>query len=128
VDLRRRGRARGRGGARDLSAEAGAGEKAKSRYLAEHFAFIRDKILQRVTYPPLARRMGWQGKVVLSFQINRKGEVAEITLIQSSGYPELDEEGIATLRRASPFSPPPVTYEEKLEVEIPLVFRLEERR
>jgi TonB family protein len=41
--------------------------------------------------------------VVLSFQINRKGEVGEIRLTQSSGYEELDREGIATLRRASPF-------------------------
>jgi protein TonB len=79
-------------------------------------------------YPREARRRGWEGKVVLSFQINRRGEVAELKLVQSSGYPELDEEGIATLRRASPFLPPPVTEERGLEVEIPLVFRLEERR
>ena len=66
-----------------------------------------------------------EGKVVLSFQINRKGEAAQIKVVQSSEYQELDAEGIATIRRASPFSPPPLEGEEKLEVEIPLIFTLE---
>ena len=104
------------------------GEGKGSGDLGSYLGNARMRIEKATRYPREARRRGWEGKVVLSFQINRKGEVAEITLIQSSGYPELDEEGIATLRRASPFSPPPVTDEEKLEVEIPLVFRLEERR
>ena len=63
--------------------------------------------------------------MVLSFQINRKGEVAKIRLVQSSGYRDLDEEGISTIRRASPFSPPPLTDQDRLEVEIPMVFKLE---
>jgi TonB family protein len=88
----------------------------------------RMRIEKAKRYPPEARRRGWAGKVVLSFQINRKGEAAQIRLVQSSGYQELDEEGIATLRRASPFLPPPVAGGGGLEVEIPLLFRLEERR
>jgi protein TonB len=63
--------------------------------------------------------------VVLSFQINRKGEVSQIRLVQTSGYQKLDEEGIATIRRASPFSPPPLGDQNMLEVEVPLVFKLE---
>jgi protein TonB len=96
--------------------------------LGSYLGNARMRIEKAKRYPREARRRGWERKVVLSFQITRKGEVAEIRLIQSSGYPELDEEGIATLRRASPFLPPPVTEERGLEVEIPLVFRLEERR
>lgn len=96
--------------------------------LDAYLGYARMKIEKAKRYPREARRNGWEGRVVLSFQINRKGEVAEISLIQSSGYRELDEEGMAILRRASPFSPPPLTEDEKLEVNIPLVFRLEERR
>jgi TonB family protein len=51
--------------------------------------------------------------------------VTQIRLVQTSGYQELDDEGIATIRRASPFSPPPLTGQDKLELEIPLVFKLE---
>jgi protein TonB len=96
--------------------------------LGSYLGNARMRIEKAKRYPREARRRGWEGKVVLSFQINRKGEVAQIRLVQSSGYPDLDEEGFATLRRASPFLPPPVTDEREFEVEIPLVFRLEERR
>ncbi|MCX5918559.1 MAG: energy transducer TonB [Deltaproteobacteria bacterium] len=96
--------------------------------LGSYLGNARMRIEKAKRYPREARRRGWEGKVILSFQINRKGEVAQIRLVQSSGYQELDEEGIATIRRASPFLPLPVTEERGLEVEIPLVFRLEERR
>ena len=38
------------------------------------FAFIRDTILKRIKdkYPDRARRMGWEGKVLLSFDLFRK--------------------------------------------------------
>lgn len=104
------------------------GESKGRGDLGSYLGSARMKIEKAKRYPREARRRGWEGKVVLFFQINRKGEVAEIKLIQSSGYPDLDEEGFATLRRASPFLPPPLTDQDRLEVEIPLVFRLEERR
>lgn len=102
----------------------GAGKEDLRSYLGQ----ARMKIEKAKRYPREARRRGWEGKVVLSFQINRKGEVANVRLIQSSGYDTLDEEALAMLRRVSPFSPPPLTDDDKLEVEIPLLFRLEEKK
>ena len=96
--------------------------------LGSYLGHVRMRIEKGKRYPREARRRGWEGKVILSFQINRKGEVAQIGLVQSSGYQELDEEGIATIPRASPFLPLPMTEGGELEVEIPLVFRLEERK
>jgi protein TonB len=93
--------------------------------LGSYLGNARMKIEKAKRYPREARRRGREGKVILSFQINRKGEVAQIRLVQTSGYRELDDEGIATIRRASPFLPPPLTDQDKLEVEIPLVFKLE---
>ena len=102
------------------TAEAGAGEKAKSRYLAEHFAFIRDKILQRVTYPPLARRMGWQGKVVLSFVINPNGTIKEPLVAQGSGHEILDQSALEALKGSTPFPQPPV----EARITIPIAYKL----
>jgi protein TonB len=93
--------------------------------LGSYLGNARLKIEKAKRYPREARRRGWEGEVVLSFQINRKGEVSQIRLVRSSGYQELDDEGIATIRRASPFLPPPLADQNKLEVEIPLVFKLE---
>ena len=96
--------------------------------LSSYLGGARLKIEKAKRYPREARRRGWEGRVVVSFQINRQGEAAEIRLVQSSGYRDLDEEGVATIRRASPFSPPPLEEEEKIRVEIPLLFRFEENR
>jgi TonB family protein len=113
----------------------GKGEKTGSIYyqgegkgggdLGSYLGNARIKIEKAKQYPREARIKGWEGKVEISFRINRKGQVGEIRIIQSSGYEELDREAIATLRRASPFSPPPYDEEKMLVVEIPLVFKLE---
>ena len=79
-------------------------------------------------YPRKARRKGCEGKVIVSFQIDPRGEVREIRLVQSCGYPELDEEGMATLRRASPFPSPLLIEKEKLVLEVPILFKLEQRK
>jgi len=119
----------GKGTAPPKGAKTGSvyfqGEGKGKGDLGSYLGNARMRIEKAKRYPREARRKGWEGKVVLSFHINRKGEAAQIRLVQSSGYQELDEEGIATIRRASPFSPPPLEEDEKLVVEIPLVFKLD---
>ncbi len=46
------------------------------------------KFLQRETpiYPPLARRLGKEGKVVLKLTINEKGELVDIEIVESAPY------------------------------------------
>jgi len=96
--------------------------------LGSYLGNARMRIEKAKRYPREARRKGREGKVVVSFQIDRKGEVGEIRLVQSCGYPELDEEGMATLRRASPFPSPLLIEKEKLVLEVPILFKLEERK
>jgi protein TonB len=95
--------------------------------LGSYLGSARMRIEKAKRYPREARRKGLEGKVVLSFQINRKGEAGEIKLIQSSGYSELDEEGIATIRRASPFPSPLLIEKENLFLEVPIHFKLEKK-
>ena len=105
----------------------GAGNKASDQessragYLNEHFAYIRDKILRNVVYPDVARRMGWQGKVVLSFVITAKGAVKSFQVVQSSGFKMLDGQAIETVQDAAPFPKPPV----EAKLVIPIIYRLD---
>ncbi len=108
----------GTGGGATL--EAGSPEKAKNRFLAEHFAYIRDKILKNVSYPVLARRLGWQGKVVLSFIITTTGSIKDLQLIQGSGYEILDQNALESLKGSVPFPRPPV----EAQITIPVVYQL----
>ena len=56
-------------------------------------------------YPSAAH--GKLGKVVVSFVLNRAGDVIDNTVTKSSGNTVLDREAIEILRRASPFPPFP---------------------
>jgi protein TonB len=45
-------------------------------------------------YPPLARRLGEQGSVRLSLTISATGDVTGATVVQSSGFPDLDQTAV----------------------------------
>jgi protein TonB len=99
----------------------GGKESARTKYLKEHFAYIRDKILKNISYPDSARRMGWQGKVLLSFIITADGSVREFKIIQGSGFPILDKSAIETVKDTAPFPRPPG----EAQLVIPIIYRLE---
>jgi protein TonB len=99
----------------------GGQESARTKYLSEQFAYIRNKILRNVSYPDTARRMGWQGKVLLSFVITADGSVREFKIIQSSGFTILDKNAIKTVSDTAPFPRPPG----EAQLVIPIIYHLE---
>jgi len=62
---------------------------------------IRDEVLKNVTYPERARRMGWEGKVIISFMIHEDGSVHDARILQSSGVSMLDESAREALRKST---------------------------
>jgi protein TonB len=50
-------------------------------------------------YPPLARRMGEEGRVVLRVHVRADGGAGEVLLHTSSGSPRLDQSAVDTVRR-----------------------------
>jgi periplasmic protein TonB len=96
-------------------------ESARTKYLNEHFAYIRNKILNNVSYPDPAKRKGWQGKVLLSFVIMADGNVRELKVVKSSGFILLDRNAIETVRDTAPFPRPPG----EAQLVIPITYHLE---
>lgn len=84
------------------------------------FTGIRDGIQRRIAYPATARRMGWEGKVVVAFLLLPDGSVRDIRVVQGSGHPVLDRGAVDAVRNASPFPRPPV----EAEIVTPVVYRL----
>jgi len=80
---------------------------------------IRRKIERAKRYPSLARLRQVEGVVALSFRIGEGGGVSDLRLLGSSGSPLLDEEALATVRRAAPLPFYPDT------IRISLRFKLE---
>ncbi len=55
-------------------------------------------------FPLLARRRGWEGTVVVRFQVDTAGEVANVEVAKSSGRQVFDDEAIRAVKRR-PFRP-----------------------
>ncbi len=58
-------------------------------------------------YPAAAQARHEQGVAQLAFTIDRQGKVVASRIVRTSGFALLDQETIATVRRAQPFPPPP---------------------
>ena len=89
-------------------------------YIKKHFAFIRDMILKNLTYPAIARRMGWKGNLTVSFVICEGGSVENIRVVRSSGHKVLDENALSTIKAIQPFPKPPA----RAEIIIPIEYKL----
>jgi protein TonB len=114
----------GSGTGRGQAAGPGTGNSAetmRNRYLREHFEYIRTLIQRNLSYPARAQRMGWTGKVVVSFTILENGYTVNTRILSSSGYDLLDENVLNTIKTAEPFPKPPV----KAEIKIPITYRLD---
>lgn len=90
-------------------------------YRRANFAPIRDAILGHLRYPILARRRGWSGQMEVAFTITPSGSVSELRVLTSSGFPVLDDQALAAVRRSSPFTPAPSIAATLI---IPITFRL----
>jgi len=94
-----------------LRSAATAAETKKAmeqHYVKAHFVYIKKIIEKNITYPPMARRMGWQGKVLVSFIVCKDGKVENLQVVQSSGHSQLDRNALETVKQVGPFPSPPV--------------------
>ena len=96
-------------------------EHLRQRYVSEHFAYIKKLIQQNLTYPHVAKKAGWTGKVTVSFIVLESGRAESINILKSSGYSILDNNVIKTIKEVSPFPKPPV----KAELHMPIIYQLE---
>jgi protein TonB len=86
----------------------------------ENYRYIRDAILKNLRYPERARRLGLEGKVLLSFVVLEDGTTSEIKVLDGSRHRILDEsarEAVAETRIARK-----VPY--RVAVRLPVTFRL----
>ncbi len=88
-------------------------------------ASLRHDLQRYFRYPPLARRMGWQGEVWLRFDMHDDGAIAAIQVARSSGYDLLDEDAVHTLQQVAHLTKAPPGR--RLQgLEIPVIYRLTE--
>jgi protein TonB len=83
------------------------------------------RLQQYKRYPNDARARDEQGVVLLSFSLDRNGRVLAHKIAHSSGYPDLDAEVMAMIKRAEPLPAfPPSMPQAQLDLTVPIRFSL----
>ena len=91
-------------------------------YMKENLTKIREAIMSHLTYPPIARKMGWKGTVVVRFVLTPEGKVEESKVEKSSGFELLDRNALRAVILASKDFPKP---KKRVVVKVLIVYRLE---
>jgi|GEM_PF-2097893 len=98
--------------------EVGEGKEVTQEvYLKRNLSVIAEIVRRHLGYPYLARRMGWQGNLIITFVLTPKGEIRDLSIEKSSGYEVLDKNTLEVLKKTAPFFPqPPVEVKIRLPV------------
>jgi protein TonB len=81
-------------------------ETKDERYVS-YTKLIKEKILKSWDYPREARRKKMEGKVFLTFTLERSGDLALVKIHKGSGYHVLDQEAKRAIFDSAPFPPFP---------------------
>lgn len=97
-------------------------EQAKISY----FDLVVLKLAEKKVYPKVARRLGVEGNGVLSFSIDKSGNVKNSRISQSTKSQILDDEIIEMLKKAEPFPAfPEYILDSSLSFDVPISFKLD---
>ena len=92
---------------------------------SQYGLLLSQEIAKFKQYPPFAKQSKQQGVVLVQVQIDGLGKLIAVNLYQSSNHELLDNQALAMVRKASPFSKPPPDIENKdLNLVIPIAFNL----
>ncbi|RUM40841.1 MAG: hypothetical protein DSY34_04615 [Desulfurobacterium sp.] len=120
------------GNVAEKSVSEGEAEKGKTVVSTDKKEFNREsyvsliirEIERRKFYPPLARRFGIEGKVVVRIVVDRGGKLKEVSVVKSSGNKILDRAALKLIKKCD-FPPLPSEYQkETFDVEIPIRYEL----
>lgn len=100
-----------------------AGSAASSGDREAYGRKINRHVQRYKRYPDAAARAGMKGAVKVSISIGGSGNLASARVTGSSGYPVLDGEALATVRRAAPYPKPPAGFGGTARFSLTLTYR-----
>ena len=96
------------------------GKDEAKDFIRENLNLIRDLVIENLTYPYIARRMGWEGTVVIAFTLSKDG-CEKVRVEKSSGFEILDNEAKNTVEKVCSKFPKP---RKRVLVKLPVKFIL----
>ncbi len=96
--------------------------------LGQYGGLLGRAIAKQKSYPKIAARRGWQGKVLLDLKIDGNGNVLSAKVKESSGHKVLDVQAVKMVKRAAPFPKPPLALRNSnFNLTVPVSFKLDSR-
>ncbi len=92
----------------------------EKEFVSQNYEVIRSLIVESIKYPYIARRMGWEGEVIIEIVLSSKG-CESLKILKSSGHKILDKNTLKTVKKLCGKFPKP---QKKVIVKIPVVYRL----
>lgn len=93
---------------------------------ARVISVIHKELNQHFTYPKLAQRRNWQGKVLLSLRVTSSGKINNIRINQSSGYSILDQAAINSLIKMGNLPQISSWLPYEVNLKLPVIYQLTE--
>ncbi len=97
----------------DEDAEAATADRLKLH--------IREALATHFRYPLIARKRGWQGEVLLSFDVDSDGRISHVQISRSSGYRALDEAALRALDQVGRVEQAPLV---RVSLQLPVTYKL----
>lgn len=110
---------------RQAPAASAVSAGASAAAIASYNQMVAAHLQRFKQFPPASKAAGEHGVARLSFTLSRSGQVLGSRLAGSSGYPALDAETMAMVRRARPFPPfPPEITHATMGFTVPISFAI----
>jgi protein TonB len=94
----------------------------------DYLALVKRRVERVWVYPEEALNHGVGGELLLVFTLNKAGSLINVRLVQSSGFPILDEEALRAVKLAAPYDPfPPQMGEEAWNIAASFHYNLPRR-
>jgi protein TonB len=91
----------------------------RSQYKAQ----LRSKIEENKHYPPMSRRLGQEGTVVVAFTLLKDGHIINITIDTPSPFERLNASALEAVKKVKRFLPiPDELGENKMDIKVPIKF------
>ncbi len=101
---------------------------SREEQFVDYLGRLKRRVQRVWDYPEEAIRHGIGGELLMVFTLNEAGGLTYIRLVQSSGYPILDEEALRAVKLAAPFEPfPPEMGHEPLNIRASFHYNLPRR-
>lgn len=87
--------------------------------------YLNTEFRLRFKYPLVARKRGWQGKVIVGLNVSQQGRITQVAVRQSSGYGILDRNAVNTFKAIQHISPAiQNTLYRDHQITIPVIYQL----